>query len=151
MYALRLCALKAIGVLLLAKASSCGSNEVTEQTPLPSSETLRREHLRTSLCASFYLQERRQRLPQDPEQRRKRCGSGAYKHHGKEDDTATYGPLKTRSNFREASIWPPFSWQHLSGSILRSQNGKSCVFLFFVFLVANRNKQTHEDLVIFSI
>ncbi|CDI82662.1 subtilase family serine protease, putative [Eimeria praecox] len=38
------------------------------------SDARRREHLRASLCASFYLQERGQRLPRNPEVRRERCG-----------------------------------------------------------------------------
>lgn len=62
----------------------------------------RSEHLSASLCASFYLQERGQRLPTDPALRYQKCNSKEYSHHGNVSDTGVHGPVKNRSSFREA-------------------------------------------------
>lgn len=95
-----------LNAVFLAIALPCTISWPLEAVPRDGghlkSEIQRREHLRASLCASFYLQERGQRLPQNPEVRKERCGPTAPKRHASAEEVTVYGPIITRSTFREA-------------------------------------------------
>lgn len=67
----------------------------------PNDLAQRREHLRASLCASFYLQERGQRLPKNPEFRRELCGTSTSEPHGGAKGAILFGSMN-RETFREA-------------------------------------------------